>query len=216
MNWKQQQKEMLRALQQQEEARRKKVQPKPKVEKSNNVICTVPVNWTTGIASVFDANLFKEPKPRLTSTEPSARLTELVGWRQWRLEDGKLWSMTADCCWEGPTLSARKPALAGKERLIAALRQPVFHPTPDPAIGIMAYKKASLLDFCADSLFVLGSVYLWGSVAEHTHGYRAERATVRSLLVHPKAVDQIEALQARYQPESIGIYRSLTDQREAL
>lgn len=168
--------------------------------------------WGKSIFADFVAS--QEVKPRPTSTEPSERLTQLIGWRQWRLRDGKLWSTAADCCWEGPTLSAGKPALDGEERVLAALGKAI-HPTPDPTVGIMAYKNASdLITFNSD--IVAGSVYLWGSVAEHTQGYRAERATVRSLLVHPEAADQIEALQSRYQPEAIGIYRSFADQLEAL
>lgn len=163
-------------------------------------------------------NIFTEPlRPKAPiSTEPAARLTQLIGWRQWRLKDGKLWSITANCCWEGPTLSAGKPAVDGMERVRTtwAITEP---PPLQPEIGIMAYKKASAFQYSNTvEGAVYGSVYLWGSVAEHTHGYRAERATIRSLLLPSEASDQLEALQQRYQPESIAIYRSFTEQLEAL
>lgn len=113
------------------------------------------------------------PKPtqRLVNEESSS--TELLAMRGWRLDFSpycgvRLRSLHVDVVWEGPTLIA--------------------HGDPEQeSTGVHAAKTekwATEFSRYAALAPVWGVVALSGKVVEGTTGYRAERATVQSLVLH--------------------------------
>lgn len=91
--------------------------------------------------------------------EPVAE--EIIAWRSWDLRDGALWSTTQNFCWDGPSVTADAV------------------PTADNSNGIYALQEISDTPITD----VWGQVELSGLVVEGEKGYRAERATIRSLYI---------------------------------
>lgn len=98
----------------------------------------------------------------------------VIGFRQWRLRDGELWSAFADWRWTRGTNTAR---------CIAA---DTTHAADAPAsactCGLYAwYRPCPLLASAATSELVAGAVAMWGAMELHATGMRAEHAVVVAL-----------------------------------
>lgn len=115
---------------------------------------------------------------------------EIVAWRGWRLRHDhggvRLWSTTWAVSWDGPTLTAHMvPAM--DDRNAHALMQlwvggelPAFA----TAAGVYALRPEAFRESTYAHLPVIGQVALTGVVVEGDSGYRAERATIRSLYLN--------------------------------
>lgn len=125
---------------------------------------------------------------------PTPVTEEILAWRGWRLLndlDGEffLWSVNHECAWTGPTLVAD------------------VQPTKYGASGIYALMSRTEVIQQGYAPNVVGQVALSGIVVEGEHGYRAERATIRSLTIfgYPaptvRPIDLIVELGERYQCE---------------
>ena len=111
------------------------------------------------------------PTPSSPLKNAGIEVGELIGWRIWRLDrtTGLLRSFSASYVWL-PGFPAQ-----GK-------------PGDYDFAGIWAFKDPNLAACkLVETGFdgVLGSVALWGEIVEHTMGYRAEFAEVRSILMAP-------------------------------
>lgn len=91
---------------------------------------------------------------------------EIVGYRCWRLHNGKLYSMYQSAfCWEpGKTIEGDVTTGDG----VHAFKNPL-------AVGHYGYSDRS------EATVVSGTVWLWGEVVEHQEGYRASKAAIRSI-----------------------------------
>jgi hypothetical protein len=124
--------------------------------------------------------------------EPEPVSEEIIAWRGWRLqrsEEGRwfLCSVSMATLWEGPTLIADK------------------QPDRDSHHGIYARRtRKALAEYTRQCC---GEVALSGVVVEGENGYRAERATIRSLIVFGwpapdvRPLEVIAELEERYQCE---------------
>jgi hypothetical protein len=100
----------------------------------------------------------------------------VIGYRQWRLHDGALWSPFVDYRWQRGANTARCTLGAG-------------HPEPAPgrtcACGIYAwYRPCPRLGYATPHL-VAGAVALWGDIELHADGLRAEHAAIVALVLPP-------------------------------
>ena len=121
---------------------------------------------------------------------PGNATGHVVGWRVWLIKEGdRLWSLCLnDVCWPaGEPLVAefrdhpQSPGYSGIVRAVATTINPI-----DLAAGIFAFKDrsfASALVLGRPSYWLFGRVALWGDIAEHAHGYRAQYAYPVSLVV---------------------------------
>lgn len=133
--------------------------------------------------------IFNEP-PKPPLRRDGFVAGEIIGYRCWRIENGLLCSVYQDDIWrpsevlEGRELEdwdqrgvhAWKDA-ASKEYhhyIRAYLNQDSIH----DIFIILGRAEARRL---AQPAMATGSVFLWGDVVEHTRGYRAEFARVRSI-----------------------------------
>ena len=92
----------------------------------------------------------------------------IIGWRVWRVENGMLWSPFTGSVWE-----PGKPFQIDRSRYDGwsdELSNPL-----NRGLGIFALKKPPRGMVIGGSL-VVGRVALWGTVHEHTKGYRAQYA----------------------------------------
>ena len=118
-------------------------------------------------------------EPRILSPRAGARSAiretnaRVEGWRGWRLQkmsDGtpRLQSLSSRDVWEGPVfVSDRAPELRGH----------------GSASGVHAYSAPSGLSSIESAAIVYGQVTLYGRVAVHEIGYRAERARIDRLFL---------------------------------
>lgn len=97
------------------------------------------------------------------------KVEDLIGWRIWRFQGGELCSYAIPCLWQ-PGIPA------------------TGNPTDHGCEGVWAFKdkrsaeaKARQAKYGGHTQWVWGSVRLWGSVVEHTEGYRAENARIVSI-----------------------------------
>ena len=105
----------------------------------------------------------------LLSTAPDLA-DPVVGFRQWRLTDGRLRSLYSGVRWHGRELRAR-----------CALRDRDSHESPANACscGIYAYYDPCPRTASAGTRdFVAGAVILWGRIELHATGMRAQYARV--------------------------------------
>ena len=116
---------------------------------------------------------------------------EIVAWRGWRLRHDhggvRLWSTTWDVSWDGPTLTAHMvPAM--DDRNVHAMLMPLWVggelPAFATAAGVYALRPEAFRESTYAHLPVIGQVALTGVVVEGDSGYRAERATIRSLYLN--------------------------------
>lgn len=136
--------------------------------------------------------------PKLPREKPA--IGELIGHRAWIVSGGYLHSVTMGSVWyPGKTMCDRIP-----ENGHTGVQD-------DNHAGIWAFKDPYDLahEFWAMINYggqvtnvrcgIFGTVYLWGTVIEHEHGYRAQYAAVRSLDKAAPGID-LEALRAIYLP----------------
>jgi hypothetical protein len=98
----------------------------------------------------------------------------LIGYRQWRLQDGMLWSPFVDYEWQ------RGVNVAGCGR---ATRHPDPAPAHDCACGLHAwYRPCPRLGYATPDL-IGGAVSLWGAVEVHPTGMRAQYAAIVALVL---------------------------------
>lgn len=123
-------------------------------------------------------------KEKSSSPSPSPiEITPLIGWRGWNLtEDGHLRSSTRIISWP-----FRKPMVVD---------DPNWHRDESPN-GIHAFILRRQLLGTGYVGGIFGSVYLWGRVIEHEHGYRAEFAYPKELFVSPKT-DPLKIMQIEH------------------
>lgn len=117
---------------------------------------------------------------------------EIVGYRCWRVQDGVLRSVYQRDVWRpGRVLQGRELGDwdsrgihawkgAGSKRYDEYVRSYLHNRNP------VFFKSRLLLSFDDEDLdmrpaIATGTVFLWGDVVEHEHGWRAEFARVRSL-----------------------------------
>jgi hypothetical protein len=98
----------------------------------------------------------------------------VVGYRQWRLYDARLWSPFKDYAWRRGVNAARCTLGAG-------------HAEPAPghecACGLHAwYRPCPRLGYATPDL-VAGAVALWGDVELHPTGLRAQYAAIVALVL---------------------------------
>lgn len=103
----------------------------------------------------------KPPDPPVIETEP------VVAYRAWRIVETPenvliLYSAVQDYCW--PPYEAA-------------------HGDAENGVGLFAFKKIESALLYTDGHSCLGEVSLWGTVVEHTEGYRAEFAYPKRLFV---------------------------------
>jgi hypothetical protein len=107
------------------------------------------------------------------STPDLVRL--LIGFRQWRLRDGVLYSMWTDDPWPGGLLSARcRGSCDGCAVMRAA-------PESDCTCGVYAWHRQVPLGASSTRDLVAGAVALWGAVEVHATGVRAQFARIVAL-----------------------------------
>jgi hypothetical protein len=112
------------------------------------------------------------------ATVLAARAPDLVepviGYRQWRLHDGMLWSPFAEFRWERGVNTARCTVGGG-------------HPEPAPghacACGIYAWYRPCPRLGSATPHLVPGAVAVWGEVELHATGLRAQYAAIVALVL---------------------------------
>jgi hypothetical protein len=116
-----------------------------------------------------------EPGPRGAAPVAAPDLIEpVIGYRQWRMRDGALWSPYAETRWARGLNTAR----------CAAPGPP--HPEPSPAsdctCGLYAwYRPCPWLASAGAPDLVAGAVALWGAIELHASGMRAQHAMVVAL-----------------------------------
>ena len=97
----------------------------------------------------------------------------VIGFRQWRLHDGKLWPLFADRPWKRGVQTAVCPALHA------------LHDDPPPGhdctCGIHAWYRTCPLLGSAFTELVAGAVAMWGQMGLHAIGMRAQHALVIAL-----------------------------------
>lgn len=105
---------------------------------------------------------------------------EVVGWRVWSLSDLSIRGRRSE------DLRLKSPItgtvwLPGEEMTAYDFRDPSFRFPSTCGFGVHAFKNMSQAK--AESFFgrVIGSVWLYGEIWEHSDGYRAEYARIRSI-----------------------------------
>lgn len=117
-----------------------------------------------------------EPEPIIENC--GIRLGEIIGWRAWRVIDGKLVSFVMSYPWfPGEPMVGDVNATAwGSFRTgVYALR------SAETARRMIMEHVSACIYIGGDLSVVLGRVSLWGEVVEHQGGYRAEFAKPHSL-----------------------------------
>lgn len=111
------------------------------------------------------------------STEP------IVGWRRWHVRQEGTQAWLAPMFQGESVWPVRHPmrAVCGKPQRFHESARPVGI-APHCDCGIHAYHHPWQMSVAAP--FVMGSVFLWGRVFCHQHGYRAEYAYPKELWVH--------------------------------
>jgi hypothetical protein len=126
----------------------------------------------------------------MSAPEPVSE--EIIAWRGWKMkrDDANRWvllSITWNAVWEGPTFIADEI------------------PARDSQHGVYARKSRETLGEYAG--VCCGEVALSGVVVEGENGYRAERATIRSLIIFGwpapdvRPLEVMTELEERYQCE---------------
>jgi hypothetical protein len=128
-------------------------------------------------------SLRREPRPRLVPLDGPSRtvagdsapdlIHPVVGYRQWRMQDGELRSVY--------TLDRWKPG-----PMTALCRAKAAHPLPPPAsdcsCGFYArYTPVPRTASAGTPDLVAGAVLLWGHLELHAHGMRAEQVALVAL-----------------------------------
>jgi hypothetical protein len=134
---------------------------------------------------VFDRAVSRHREPRRAMDPATAGMSDresgrapdliapVIGFRQWRLIDDGLSSLTREVRWPGGTLTARCDAGGhGHEP----------PPAADCSCGIYAWYAPSPRTASAGTPdYVTGAVVLWGAIELHATGMRAERCRIVAL-----------------------------------
>jgi len=111
-----------------------------------------------------------------------------VGFRAWRVANGRLLSPYIPCRWEGRVIhaacfDANRDLVRGRGWL------DVPHESPDPACqcGVYAYHRPGLRTYFGEVYWCEGVISAWGRVVVHGDGWRAQHARVEALA--PPALD---------------------------
>lgn len=118
----------------------------------------------------------------------------MIGFRQWRLHEGRLYSLRTPDPWDDGRLDA------GCRKAGRAPGEPHLAPDPSCSCGVHAYYRPVPRTAATGWAGVVnGAVVLWGSVEAHDKGMRASHGQVVAL-VRPalpgskrRAVEQIAA-----------------------
>jgi hypothetical protein len=118
-------------------------------------------------------------------------ISPVIGYRVWQWNTTGLKSLNGEPWLPGRPLAAKCRA-AADGRVVGCAR--VVHgahklPHPDCTCGVYAAKNIGhLRQFGYASRGIHGEVYLWGTVVEHTFGWRAQFAYPKSLFLPPDAI----------------------------
>ena len=120
----------------------------------------------------------------------------VVGFRAWRIANGKLLSPYVPCRWEGRLMHAScfdaNRALLHHE---GWLTEPHRSPDPECQCGIYAYHRPGLRTYFGEHYWCEGVISAWGRLVVHADGWRAEHARVEALsLVDPGDLRLAQAL----------------------
>jgi hypothetical protein len=109
-------------------------------------------------------------------------LGPVIGFRSWRVANGRLVSPYVPCRWEGREMHAgcwdANRSLQGGRGWLA---EPHASPHPACQCGIYAYDEPGLKHYYGESWWCEGVVSAWGRVVVHGSGWRAEHARVEAL-----------------------------------
>jgi hypothetical protein len=109
-------------------------------------------------------------------------LTPVVGYRAWRVANGRLLSPYIPCRWEGRVMHAACfDANRGLVHGRGWLEAPHDSPHPDCRCGIYAYHRPGLRTYFGEVYWCEGVISAWGRVVVHGDGWRAEHAQVEAL-----------------------------------
>jgi hypothetical protein len=113
----------------------------------------------------------------------------VVGFRAWRIANGRLVSPYIPCRWEGRVMHAEcYDANRVLTRGEGWLDRPHASPHPDCRCGIYAYHTPGPRTYFGESWWCAGLVSVWGHLEVHADGLRAEFARVEAL-AEPDAAD---------------------------
>lgn len=112
----------------------------------------------------------------------------VVGFRAWRIVDGRLLSPYIPCRWEGRVMHAACYP-ANRSLLFGAGWLDAPHESPHPACkcGIYAYHRPGAQAYYGEWEWVEGVVSVWGRIEAHRDGLRAEHARVEALARPPRS-----------------------------
>ena len=109
----------------------------------------------------------------------------VVGYRSWRIVNGRLLSPFIPCRWEGRELHAEcYDANRGLVRGEGWLKGPHASPHPACRCGIYAHHRPGLRTYHGELSACEGVVTAWGRLVVHGDGWRAQHARVEAL-AHP-------------------------------
>jgi hypothetical protein len=113
----------------------------------------------------------------------------VVGFRAWRVANGRLVSPYVPCRWEGRVMRAEcYDANRGLLRGEGWLDRPHSSPHPDCRCGIYAYHTPGVRTYFGESWWCAGLVSVWGHLEVHADGLRAQFARVEAL-AEPESAD---------------------------
>jgi hypothetical protein len=132
-------------------------------------------------------------------------ISPIVGYRVWKWDANELWSLNGEAWLPGRALTATCCRSELKPRNGARWIPGWALPTNCPAdeheppadgcsCGVYAAKNRESLQKMIGGVeyFVHGEVHLWGKVVEHDHGYRAQFAYPKSLILSPNIDPRLE------------------------
>lgn len=106
----------------------------------------------------------------------------VVGFRVWRVIDGRLLSPYIPCRWAGRVMHATcYPANRSLEFGRGWLDTPHESPHRDCKCGIYAYHRPGTHGYVGEWEWVDGIVTVWGRIEAHAAGIRAEHARVEAI-----------------------------------
>ena len=117
----------------------------------------------------------------MTAAAPDL-IAPVIGFRSWRVANGRLQSPYIPCRWEGRLLRAEcYDANRVLTRGEGWLGEPHESPHPDCRCGIYAYHRPGLRSYYGEQWWCEGVIAAWGRIEVHADGIRAEYARVEAL-----------------------------------
>jgi hypothetical protein len=115
----------------------------------------------------------------------------VVGFRTWRVVDGRLWSPYIPRTWDERIMRAECYRGPGALIEVGAFdHAPDAAPHPDCGCGIYAYHLPPPHFSSVDGRGITGIVTAWGRLEEHADGVRAEMARIEALAVRAQWSDR--------------------------